>query len=415
MARLLKNAGWLRGRNNQQHQRLETDDYFSDSDCDSDYEDQRPMQGSPVRQVLQANTALPQDITFVVPNSDDIETVQGVEIVCIQGPHGPIRVPLPLGAKCGEQCSVRLGPPAQYHVTVPEGFKEGESVNFEGSTGEPLTAAVPPGKKPGDVFEVSLPVLLVQVPVGAKAGVEVMYEAPDRQARFARVPKGVAPGHYFPVLIAPLGHDVPVAETTWPLELSFVTPEAPGDCVCLQGPHGPIMVPLPRDAKPGQQTKVQIGPQGDEGAYEVGVPHGAGPGDPVQFKGTNGEDLHANVPEGKKPGDKFRVMVPTVMVRVPPGSQVGTEVMFQTPGDQQVRFTKVPDGLSAGHYFSVLLQSPVQSPVPKEEEKEKQAKAEDAEEAKKEDVVEAKKEDVVEDAILIETQVDSISGETITE
>jgi len=404
MARLLKNAGWLRG-GNQQHHRLETDDYFSDSDADSDYEDQRPMQGSPVRQVLQAKTALPQDITFVVPNSDEIETLQGVEIVCIQGPHGPIRVPLPLGAKCGEQCSVRLGPPAQYHVTVPEGFKEGESVKFEGTNGEQLTAAVPPGRKPGDIFEVSLPVLLVQVPAGAKAGMEVMYEAPDRQARFARVPKGIAPGHYFPVLIAPPGHDFPVAETTWPLELSFVTPENPGDSVCLQGPHGPIMVPLPPDAKPGQQTKIQIGPQGDEGAYEVGVPDGAAPGDAVKFKGVSGEDFHANVPEGKKPGDKFRVMLPTVMVRVPPGSRPGTEVMFQTPGDQQVRFTKIPDGLSAGHYFPVLLQAP--TPAPKVEEKEKQEKAED--------VQEAKKEDVVEDAILIETQVDSISGETITE
>lgn len=403
MARLLNNAAWLRGLPrglHSGHQRLETDDYFSDSDCDSEYEEQRPMQGSPVRTVLQAKTALPQDITFTCPRLEEMQLVDGVQIVCIQGPHGPVRVALPEGAKTGEQSSVRLGPPAQYHVTVPEKFKEGEMVTFEGGNGEPLSASVPPGKKPGDSFEVSLPVLLVQVPAGAKPGMEVMYEAPDRQARFVRIPKGLAAGHYFPVLIAPPGRDIPVAESTWPVELSFCAPDNAEKSVCVQGPHGPIMVPLPEDAKPGQTTTIRIGPQTDEGAYEVAVPEGAEPGEPVQFKGTNDEPLSTVVPEGKKPGDKFlaKVNVPTVMVRVPPGAQAGTEVMFQTPGEQQVRFTTIPDGLSAGHYFPVKLQTPA---PPKQDAKPEDAKPEDAKE-------EAKEEDKVEDAILVETETKTV-------
>lgn len=370
------------------HEQLETDDYFSDSEGDSDLEDQRPMQGAPVRCIPQAKTALPQDITFRVPDSLE-DSEGGVDVVCIQGPHGPLRVPLPDGAKPGEECKIRLGPPAEYHITVPEGGKPGDSVKFPGATGEELTATVPKGKRPGDKFEVSLPVLLVQVPPGVKPGMEVMYEAPDRQNRCARVPRGCLEGHYFPVLILPPGHEVSVAEATWPLELSFRAPEdnavlQSGQPVCVQGPHGPIMVPLPADVKPGQQCSFRIGPQpNSDPGYEVTVPDGASSGEAVQFQGAGGESLNAVVPEGKKPGEKFHVNVPTVMVRVPPGAREGSELMFQTPGEQQNRFTKVPSGFTVGNYFPVLLQK-----LPKEE-------------AKKEETETEKKRDAVEEADLI--------------
>lgn len=382
---LLNNAAWLRGGHN--HQRLETDDYFSDSD--DSVEDHRPMQGEPVRRVLQCKTALPQDIKFIVPR-EGITSEGGVDAVCIQGPHGPLRVPLPEGAKVGEECTIRLGPPAQYKVCVPEGGKVGDSVKFEGAGSEQLNAVVPEGKKPGEEFEVSLPVLLIQVPPGAKPGMEVMYEAPDRQNRGVRVPKGTPPGHYFPVLLLAPGHDVLVAEVTWPIELSFKAPDQKtirsGQPVCLQGPHGPILVPLQEGVKPGQECQFRIGPQTGDGGYEVTVPETAKPGEAVKFQGANGE-YHAVVPEGKKPGETFTATIPTIMVRVPQGAQAGQEIMFQTPGEQQVRFTKVPSGLSVGNYFPVLLQK---QPEPEEGKPEQEAAKEEEE-----------MQDAVEDADLI--------------
>merc|ERR1719491_2658969 len=147
-------------------------------------------------------------------------------------------------------------------------------------------------------------------------------------------------------------------------------------------------------------TTIRIGPQTEEGAYEVAVPEGAEPGEPVQFKGKSDEPLSAVVPEGKKPGDKFLVNVPTVMVRVPPGAQAGTEVMFQTLGDQQVRFTTVPSGLRVGHYFPVLLQTP----VPRKQD----ANPEDAKEEEQE-------KDKVEDAILVETEAKKVEDAALVE
>merc|ERR1719181_2547300 len=121
-----------------------------------------------------------------------------------------------------------------------------------------------------------------------------MYEAPDRHPRFARVPKGVCPGHYFPVLVAPPGRDILVAECTLPQELSFKAPNTnvqPGQNVCVQGPHGPILVPLPEGVRPGQQCTIRLGPQADYGSYQVTVPEDASPGSHVQFQGKDGEIL----------------------------------------------------------------------------------------------------------------------------
>lgn len=302
-----------------------------------------------------AKTAFPQDIKFTVP--DATETDDG-GIVCIQGPHGPLRVPVPEGAKPGEETSIRLGPPAQYTVTVPEKGKPGDNVKFGGQHGEELNAQVPPGKKPGETFEVSLPVLLVQVPAGTKPGQEVMYEAPDKQNRCTRIPKGCLPGHYFPVLLLPAGHDVPVGETAWPQELHFRAPDdaEPGQPVCVQGPHGPLLVPLPKGAKAGEQCVYRLGPNDEDAVYEVVVPDKASAGENIAFKGKNGEMMNAPVPDGLKAGEKFKVTLPTVMVRVPPNVGGGQELMFQIPGEQTVRFTTVPSGLQTGQYFPVLLQ-----------------------------------------------------------
>merc|ERR1719253_373483 len=283
----------------------------------------------------------------------------GMDIVCIQGPHGPLRIPLPDGAKPGEECTFRFGPPAQYHVVVPDGARSGDSVPFKGDDGAELTAIVPTGKRPGDKFEVALPVLLIQVPAGAKPGTEVMYEAPDRQKLCARIPEGMKPGLYFQVLVTPPGRTVLAADVTWPQDLNFNAPDPceAGQLVCIQGPHGPLMVPLPDDVKPGQSIVFKIGPQNEDG-YEVTVPEDAEPGSSVPFQGDDGETLFANVPPGVKPGETFKAGKPTVMVRVPAGAREGTELMFTVPGENKVRFTRVPRHIPEGVYFPYVLEPP---------------------------------------------------------
>jgi len=143
-----------------------------------------------------ANSSLPHDMFFTVPKD-----CRPGQPVCVQGPHGPLTVPLPQGYQPGEQCRVRFGPMALHVLTVPEGKCPGDKVNFEGADGEKLETTVPQGKMAGDVFEVSPPALMVQVPEGAKSGDQITFTAPDGTARGAEVPKGMQPTQYFCVQI----------------------------------------------------------------------------------------------------------------------------------------------------------------------------------------------------------------------
>merc|ERR1719271_738904 len=57
-------------------------------------------------------------------------------------------------------------------------------------------------------------------------------------------------------------HPLPLAKTTVPQTLNFDAPAdaAPGKPVCLAGPHGPIMLPLPEDVQPGKPCSIRLGP-----------------------------------------------------------------------------------------------------------------------------------------------------------
>lgn len=134
---------------------------------------------------------------FIVPTG-----VRPGQPVCIQGPHGPICVPLPQGYNPGERCRVRFGPVWDLQpLAVPEGGMPGDVVKFEGPDGQELSAKVPEGKEPGDVFEVTPPALMVQVPEGAESGDRLTFTAPDGTVRGVVVPKGVQASQYFPVHI----------------------------------------------------------------------------------------------------------------------------------------------------------------------------------------------------------------------
>lgn len=145
---------------------------------------------------FRALAALPHDLNFIVPPN----TRPG-QPVCLQGPHGPMHMPLPQGYAAGEQCTIRFGPTGQVQqVTVPVDAKAGDTINFEGLQGEQLHAEVPPGLKPGDVFELTPPVLMVQVPKGAQMDDEVVFAAPDGSERYTKIPRGVQAGQYFPAM-----------------------------------------------------------------------------------------------------------------------------------------------------------------------------------------------------------------------
>jgi len=145
----------------------------------------------------QTNAALPHDLFFTVPPN-----CRPGQPVCVQGPHGPIRMPLPQGYQPGERCKVRFGPSEMHQVVVPEGSKPGDVVKFPGPNDDELEARVPLGKQPGDVFEVSPPVMMVQVPPGARVGDSVCFTAMDGSKRETKVPKGLQEGQYFPSLIS---------------------------------------------------------------------------------------------------------------------------------------------------------------------------------------------------------------------
>jgi len=174
--------------------------------------------------------------------------------------------------------------------------------------------------------------------------------------------------------VAPKGakRTIPMAKTTHPQTLNFEAPmdAAPGKPVCIQGPHGPIMIPLPDDVKPGQPCAIRLGPQEH---YTIPVPEGVEPGGMIEFKGAQGEMLHAILPPGLKAGDEFKVAPPVILVQVPAGAQPGQQVAYVSPLGQQL-FAQVPPGLSPGHYFSALYEvrpadaaqapAPEASPVP---------------------------------------------------
>jgi len=156
----------------------------------------------------------PMELIAKVP-----EQYEEGEKVKIAGPHGPIEVVPPQGAKPGSEFTFRLIPAYEFRVEVPPGAKPGLQIEVKRRDGVKVAINVPPQLKPGDIFEVLPPALIARVPDGAKAGDLVVFRPaapPDQKidpqvAQLwirSRVPEGAVPGNYFAARL-PVPQDSP--------------------------------------------------------------------------------------------------------------------------------------------------------------------------------------------------------------
>merc|ERR1719277_1680679 len=101
----------------------------------------------------------------------------------------------------------RLKPAPDLRIEVPSGLSAGSSMTFERSDGSRISITVPPGKKPGDFFEVLPPALMVLVPEEVKAGETVVFcmPAPQPLGQWfkAQVPESLQLGKYFAARLPP--------------------------------------------------------------------------------------------------------------------------------------------------------------------------------------------------------------------
>jgi len=98
----------------------------------------------------------------------------------------------------------RLAPKPEFRIQVPPNHLPGDSVTFTREDGVGVSVPVPPGMQPGEMFEVTPPVLMVRVPEGATPGTRLIFHRqgcgpPEETREWIRceVPAGVAPGKYF--------------------------------------------------------------------------------------------------------------------------------------------------------------------------------------------------------------------------
>lgn len=140
-----------------------------------------------------------------------------------------------------------------------------------------------------------------------------------------------------------------------------------------QGPHGVIVLTVPKGVKEGETISYRLVPPPE---VRITVPKDCAGGSVARFKRPDGAVVQIKVPEGLKPGDTFDMAPPVHMVRVPDGAKAGTSVVFRLderpPGprgspdaseDAQWCRVAVPQSVQPGMYFPARLPPP---PVPEE-------------------------------------------------
>lgn len=166
---------------------------------------------------LEAFAVLPGIFDLDVPSN----AVPG-QTLNLHGPHGTIQVLAPDSPYLGTKGKYRLGPPPEYVAQVPPNHKYGDKVMHRREDGQEVSFTVPAGLKPGDMFEVTAPAMMVQVPDGAEDGNVLVFRGAGNRtsecgaddcgaddsprAEFflrTQVPKGVQPGRYFAARLPP--------------------------------------------------------------------------------------------------------------------------------------------------------------------------------------------------------------------
>jgi len=159
------------------------------------------MHPNPREVGVEAFAMWPSDIEVAVP-----QEWKAGDKVPAAGPHGRIHFELPEQCVPGTTLRFRLKPAPDLRIEVPAGVSAGSTMAFERGDGSRISITVPPGKKPGDFFEVSPPALMVLVPEEVKAGETVVFcmPAPPLGQWFkAQVPESLQLGKYFAARLPP--------------------------------------------------------------------------------------------------------------------------------------------------------------------------------------------------------------------
>ncbi|CAE8600571.1 unnamed protein product [Polarella glacialis] len=167
------------------------------------------------RSELEALATPPVSIGTKIP-----EDWQKGQTVKVTGPHGPIEVTPPPESTAGGSITFRLVPPPHYRVEVPPGAEPGRGLLHSLPDGTQIELPIPEGIRPGDIFEVVAPSLMVQVPEGARGGdyVTFLETAEGGQDRWLRapVPHRLKPGQYFAArLPAPPPSEAAPPDSSW--------------------------------------------------------------------------------------------------------------------------------------------------------------------------------------------------------
>jgi len=88
---------------------------------------------------------------------------------------------------------IRLAPQPEFKIEVPPGTYGGADLKFDRDDGTNLAVTVPKGMRPGDVFEVMPPALMVHVPKAARPGDLVVFPGGAAGAAMAGIPATAAP------------------------------------------------------------------------------------------------------------------------------------------------------------------------------------------------------------------------------
>jgi len=155
---------------------------------------------SDLSRAKEAFATLPVEFTMTLS-----QEYKAGDMVTIIGPHGRMQVQPPPGAEPGANVRYRLGPRPDFEIRVPAGSGPGKEVKFVRKDGVSVAATVPDGMRPGDVFGVLPPAVMVLVPEGAEPGDPVVFRALGGPPAYCRayIPPGMRPGKYFAARLPP--------------------------------------------------------------------------------------------------------------------------------------------------------------------------------------------------------------------